>query len=802
MDGGIKVDRKKLKKESEIKNQVEKENNKKVVWNTKKIEDLKKLIEKGDEKPNKPCFFESDIELKAPDLVFEYTEQEIIEYARCMQDIIYFSKYCKVMTDDGYQYVNLRDYQQDCLKTMQENRNVVFLASRQIGKCVQYDTNINIFNNKKNTYDKVNIGELYYKELSKIKKLNLFERLRWGLWRCVKKHKFKNIFLFIIHILDLFVLSREKLVNSVILNDIHIETDSGYQQALAVHITKPFYIWNCEFLNKSTGNRVNLSAADDHLLFIDETNCKKLKDLKLGDSVIGKHGNYELVSKKRSPFRVQMFDTTINSKKHSFFTNDLLSHNSIMSAIFIAWYICFHKERNIMVVANKLATTTEIINKIRTIIKGLPFFIKPGIKTNAVNSMKFDNGVNLYSQATTKTAAIGFTIHLLYADEFAHIPHTFIKEFYRSIYPTLSSSSISRIIITSTANGMNLFYDIYMGAVEGINSYYPLNVNWWQVPGRDEKWKQQEIANLGSEELFNQEYGNQFMSSSRLLLDSETLKYLKRYTREYIEHNFDFLVDYPDMADKLKFDRTVDVDNLKNERIILTIDLGDGVGRDYTVINIFKLNPLSRVQIGNIKAVTDESSFFGVKQIGLFRSNSHSVDEVAILLEIMCLNLFDQNRLCIAIEINFKGHILHNKLTSSKNFNEGTFLYTSHSIKNEEEKLGVRIDKNNREVYFRELRNLIKSKKIILTEIRTYEEISSFGVDKLGRYTSQLQNDDVAMSTLLLVPFFNSQYFIDMVEDTIDTVSFKKKREIERAIINSERDTFDDDLYNWLKENS
>jgi hypothetical protein len=118
-----------------------------------------------------------------------------------------------------------------------------------------------------------------------------------------------------------------------------------------------------------------------------------------------------------------------------------------------------------MVMANKGATMVEIIDKIKEVYKHLPFFLKPGIYVNNQTTMRFDNGCRLFGQATTKTAAIGFAIHLLFCDEFAHIPASYIEPFYRSVYPTLSSSKISRFIITSTPNGMNKFYDIYTSAL-------------------------------------------------------------------------------------------------------------------------------------------------------------------------------------------------------------------------------------------------------------------------------------------------------------------------------------------------
>ena len=290
---------------------------------------------------------------------------------------------------------------------------------------------------------------------------------------------------------------------------------------------------------------------------------------------------------------------------------------TVTSSIFIAWYLCFHYERNVMVVANKLATTNEIIDKIKIILKNLPFFMKPGTISGGVTGMKFDNGNRLFSQATTKTAAIGFTIHLLFADEFAHIHSNFLLPFYRSIYPTLSSSQISRIIICSTPNGMNLFYEIYQAALEGKNAYNSIRIDWWQVPGRDDEWKRREIANLGSEELFNQEYGNQFLASSRLLLSSKMLEFLKRTSQKYVTKEMEDFLDYPELGESIKWHPNYDPNRreVKDERIVFAVDIGDGVGRDYSVINIFRLETKSPAMVRKTKDWSDETAFFRLKQI-------------------------------------------------------------------------------------------------------------------------------------------------------------------------------------------
>ncbi|NBO21961.1 hypothetical protein EBU94_01275 [bacterium] len=467
---------------------------------------------------------------------------------------------------------------------------------------------------------------------------------------------------------------------------------------------------------------------------------------------------------------------------------------TVTSSIFIAWYICFHYDRNVMVVANKLATTAEIVDKIKTVLKNLPFFMQPGIVTSAVTSMKFDNGNRLFSQATTKTAAIGFTIHLLYADEFAHIHPNFLEPFYRSIYPTLSSSKISRMIISSTPNGMNLFYDIYQGAIQKKNAFNPIRVDWWQVPGRDEEWKKREIANLGNEELFNQEYGNQFLASSRLLLSSEILQYIKRISKNYKWKEIGSFIDYPDLSKALLWhpDYEPTSSKVKKDHIIFSVDVGDGVGRDYSVINIFNLEPQSASMVRKTRDWKDETSFFRLRQIGIFRSNTHSVEEVAKVLEILVFEVFNYENASIVLEINFKGSIIADKLSRHRNYYPEIFLHTKHSLNDDTLKQGVKIQKDNKETYSREFRLFVQNKRIILTDLRAFDELSSFGMNATGRYESQIGNDDIAMTCINLVPFFNSTDFYEMVEQMYDTTEYNRRNAILKKMNNH---TTDDDEF-------
>ena len=220
----------------------------------------------------------------------------------------------------------------------------------------------------------------------------------------------------------------KKILNTVDLNDIQVLTDKGWSEATNIHITQPYKIWR---LVTSTGKF--LECADNHIIFDKYFNQIFVKDLKIGDYIQTKDGLESIVSVEFYNSSVSMYDLTVNSEDHRYYTNDILSHNTVMSSIFLARFTIFNYDKNVLLVGNKGVTTKEIMDKINNILEGLPFFLKPGMVKKDVMTLFFDNKCKIIGQNTTKKAGIGYTIHLLYLDEFAHIQEHIKIPFYQNI---------------------------------------------------------------------------------------------------------------------------------------------------------------------------------------------------------------------------------------------------------------------------------------------------------------------------------------------------------------------------------
>lgn len=193
---------------------------------------------------------------------------------------------------------------------------------------------------------------------------------------------------------------------------------------------------------------------------------------------------------------------------------------STMMTIYILWQACFNDDQRILLVANKEATAIEIFQRVRMAFEELPEWLKPGVVEWGKTGMTLDNGSRIGITTTTGTAARGQAVNILIIDEMAFIESHLVEEFWKSVFPIISSSKKSKVFVCSTANGTdNLFFKLYDGAEKGENGWAYDKIRWDEIPGRDEKWAATTKQALGSLEAWLQEFECQFLSTGESSID-------------------------------------------------------------------------------------------------------------------------------------------------------------------------------------------------------------------------------------------------------------------------------------------
>jgi len=474
---------------------------------------------------------------------------------------------------------------------------------------------------------------------------------------------------------------------------------------------------------------------------------------------------------------------------------------TVTTAIYIVWFLLFNKDKNVLMVADNMSTTKEIMEKLRIVLDNLPFFMKPGISKINESSIRLDNDCRLVLRTTTKKSGIGMTVNFLYIDEFAHIAESNLDKFYRAILPTITEDPFAKVMITSTPNGRNKFWEIWTSAIDRDNEYSPMRVDWWQVPGRDEEWKKKTIANFGTEADFNQEYGLQFFSSDQLLLSSNDLKKIDNSQSMYINTKLDleeedyYINDYLTVHKKYS---NYTISDFKNDPsfFVFSIDTADGLEQDYSVLNIFKVAALPITELlKNKNSIKKELDAISLVQIGKFRCNTLDINHFAIACEKIIYDIFNPEQVRIVLELNHKGEILHNRFATNDQYWWGQMVHTKHTDLSKNMKAGVRLGPTNKLKYCEKLRYFVSTNRILITDYDTFLELSSFGKSKGGSYRCQSGNDDLAMTSVNTSPFFDSPQFWEIGGEVYEKTSQEYKNELYEKILDvkSEKQAFDFD---------
>ena len=398
-------------------------------------------------------------------------------------------------------------------------------------------------------------------------------------------------------------------------------------------------------------------------------------------------------------------------------------------------YALFNPDFNIAILANKAATAREILGRLQLAYENLPWFLQQGIVEWNKGSIILENGSKIFASSTSASAIRGMSINLVYLDEFAFVPSTVQDEFFSSVYPTISSGRSSRVLITSTPNGMNMFYKLWHDAEKGFNDYATVSVNWWDVPGRDEEWKEQTIRNT-SEKQFAVEFECEFLGSSDTLIDAHKLRHL--VFGNPIEHNENLKI----------FEKPI-----PEHIYTLTADTSRGVGNDYSAFVIFDVTQVPYKVVATYKSNTIAPVLYPKAIYNAARA---------------------YNNAQVLVEINDIGQqvadILHNDLEYesiiSAQWKGRAGQIVGGGFGGGDSQLGIRTTPAMKRVGCAMLKTIVENDRMIINDFDILSELTTFVANKRGTNfeAEQGQNDDLAMCLVFFAWLTNQAYFKELTD--------------------------------------
>jgi len=405
--------------------------------------------------------------------------------------------------------------------------------------------------------------------------------------------------------------------------------------------------------------------------------------------------------------------------------------------IFVCWLILFHKDQRVAILANKAEQSRDILRKIKEAYELLPMWLKQGVTQWNVGSCRLENGSMVIASSTSSTAIRGRSISCLIIDERAFIPQNLWDNFLSSVYPTVSSSDTSRIIYVSTFNGLNHFCRDWEDAVAKKTEFVPIRVDWWQVPGRDKKWKEETIANIG-QTRFNQEYGNKALGSIKTLIEPEiisSLKHSHELTDTKLHYKFNESIHkYLHIYEEVKTGHSyvIGADSAK-----MTEDnAGDALGMQVLDITSF---PIRQV-----------ATFFAKDSISYLES-----PEIIGTLG----NYY--NEALVFVENNEIGQEVANMLHFDLEY-DGVYFEKGNLP-------GYRTTKKTKRIGCENLKILIENNKLIINDFNTISQLSTFIKKKLSYTAESGYQDDLVMALLASLFFIIAQGLdLDLIENIND----------------------------------
>lgn len=426
---------------------------------------------------------------------------------------------------------------------------------------------------------------------------------------------------------------------------------------------------------------------------------------------------------------------TVDSPDHMFLFGKsyIPTHNTTTAVCLILHYILFNDHKTVALLANKGDAAREILDRIKIAYQALPLWLQQGVVEWNKGSVEFENGCKIIAAATSSSAIRGKSISLLYIDETAFVEDW--DRFFASVFPTISSGQTTKILLTSTPNGLNHFFKTCEGAKTGSNGYHFLEVQWYDVPGRDEAWKQETLAAMDWDyEKFDQEFCCAFLGSSGTLISGSKLKQLVSRTPTN------------QSKDGLKMYHPA----IKDHVYVITVDVSRGKGLDFSAFQVIDTSVMPYIQVCT------------------FRSNSITpYDYSKIVYEMAVV----YNRAHVLVELNDIGEMVsetlyhdfdyENILATTNNGRAGKKLTTAFRSKADP---GLRTTKTTKISGCSLLKLLVEQDQLLINDWHTIQELSTFSKKGHSYEAEAGCHDDLVMCLVIFAWAAEQTFFKELTD--------------------------------------
>ena len=441
------------------------------------------------------------------------------------------------------------------------------------------------------------------------------------------------------------------------------------------------------------------------------------------------------------PFKLYEFQKEMVDKFHNNrFTICKLPRQTGKSTTIIAYllhYAIFNQNVNIAILANKAAVARDLLGRLQLAYENLPKWLQQGVINWNKGNLELENGSKILAAATSSSAVRGGSYNVIFLDEFAYVPNNIAEQFFSSVYPTISSGKSSKVMIVSTPHGMNMFYKLWNDAQNQRNSYVPIEVHWSEVPGRDEKWKEETIKNT-SEAQFRTEFECEFLGSVDTLITPSKLRMLSHNTPRTSNAGLD-IHEMPE----------------KDKRYVITVDVARGTVNDYSAFVVIDATSIPYKVVAKYK--NNE-----IKPL-LFPQIIHKIatqyNQAEVLIEVN--DIGGQVADTMQFDLEYDNLIMVNQRGRS-----GQVAGTGFSGK--QSQLGLRTTKATKKIGCSNLKAMVEHDKIVIQDFHIIQELSTYILKGKEKFEAEEGSSDDLVTCLVMFAWLSNQtYFKELTDQDI-----------------------------------